>query len=79
MPDSFRSFLLIILVGVSQSSTTLLALLSLTEQRQNPAKYQIFGFAGQTLLTLGLQREKAGRASLAVSYTHLTLPTKRIV
>lgn len=27
---------------------------------------QIFGFMGQTLLTMGLQREKAGRASLAI-------------
>ena len=27
---------------------------------------QIFGFCGQTFVTLGLQREKAGRASLAL-------------
>jgi len=56
MPTTFKELFFIVLIGVR----------SLRCLSSKPADLQIFGFCGQTFVTLGLQREKAGRAGLAI-------------
>ena len=72
MPNSFKGFFFIILIGVCSCppAPPSLSFPSLLHSERTVKiqsdSLQIFGFIGQTLLTLGLQREKAGRASLAI-------------
>jgi drug/metabolite transporter (DMT)-like permease len=55
MPNTVKEIFFIILIGVCLHSPV-----------DPTADEQIFGFCGQTFVTLGLQREKAGRAGLAI-------------
>lgn len=57
MPTTFKELFFIVLIGVRFSPYS---------HDHLPANTQIFGFCGQTFVTLGLQREKAGRAGLAI-------------
>lgn len=59
MPTTFKELFFIILIGVSLPG-------SFASTSIHVADFQIFGFCGQTFVTLGLQREKAGRAGLAI-------------
>jgi drug/metabolite transporter (DMT)-like permease len=54
--QTWKEFWLIMLIGVSAYVAAPMSQLTV----------QAFGFIGQILLTFGLQREKAGRASLAM-------------
>jgi drug/metabolite transporter (DMT)-like permease len=55
MPTTLKELFFIILIGVRLFRITAV-----------DTDNQIFGFCGQTFVTLGLQREKAGRAGLAI-------------
>jgi len=59
MPTTFKELFFIILIGVSLPG-------SFASTPSYVSDSQIFGFCGQTFVTLGLQREKAGRAGLAI-------------
>jgi len=59
MPTTLKELFFIILIGVRPA-------VYFASTSSYVSDCQIFGFCGQTFVTLGLQREKAGRAGLAI-------------